>query len=412
MEFNREMWAAVHLARSAGRRVAFVPGVFDLLHSGHIQLLTTARDTGALVVAGVFDDASSRVIKGPGRPVLPESARQQILKSLQAVDVAVVVDGLEQTSFLEKLRPDFVVRGKGDDSVVSSDTNSRILEVEPVGSDAVSSILDDIIEGVDLAPGRPHPKRRSLDGDEAQSLITFAMPAMQYLGVEYASSPVFTICGPPGDDLIFSEIRRSKAFYEMVPLMYLARLVPKKGVVFDIGANIGNHSIFFAAFMAAQVIALEPAPELFALLRRNIELNALTNIQPFQLAAGDRSGWGRVHRPPSSIHNTGAWQVRPVKEAGMSGDVRITTLDSLAESIAEMIGDLPVTLLKIDVEGSEFAVLRGAEQTIRNHRPLIYVELTIDVTFNAVTWFLNKLGYRALMRFETAIPSYIFEPAP
>ena len=73
-----------------GRRVVFTNGCFDLLHPGHIQSLEQARSLGDALIVGINGDASVRELKGPGRPILPELERAEILAALECVDAVVI----------------------------------------------------------------------------------------------------------------------------------------------------------------------------------------------------------------------------------------------------------------------------------------------------------------------------------
>jgi len=74
-------------------------------------------------------------------------------------------------------------------------------------------------------------------------------------------------------------------------LAVVGRLVPQNGIVVDAGANIGNHSVFFSLFTgAAEVIAFEPMRETFAILQRNVSLNALTGVHCINKALGATEG--------------------------------------------------------------------------------------------------------------------------
>lgn len=104
--------------------VVFTNGVFDLLHPGHIDVLTGARAQGDLLVVGVNSDASVRRLgKGPDRPVRSEAERAYVLAGLAAVDVVVVFDEETPLELVRALAPDVIVKG-GDyapDTVVGAD---------------------------------------------------------------------------------------------------------------------------------------------------------------------------------------------------------------------------------------------------------------------------------------------------
>jgi len=117
-----------------GRRVVFTNGCFDLLHPGHIQSLEQARSLGDALIVGINGDASVRSLKGPGRPVLPELERAEILAALECVDAVVIFRELTPRETIAALLPDILVKG-GDwpgDQIVGRE------EVEAAGGRVVS----------------------------------------------------------------------------------------------------------------------------------------------------------------------------------------------------------------------------------------------------------------------------------
>jgi D-glycero-beta-D-manno-heptose 1-phosphate adenylyltransferase len=99
--------------RHAGRKIVFANGVFDLLHAGHVRYLQAARAEGDVLVVGVNSDASTRKLKGEGRPILAERGRAALVAALAAVDFVVIFDELDANSLLREIRPD--VHAKGTD---------------------------------------------------------------------------------------------------------------------------------------------------------------------------------------------------------------------------------------------------------------------------------------------------------
>ncbi len=97
--------------RSAGQRIVFTNGCFDLLHIGHITLLEDARREGDRLVVGINSDASVSELKGPSRPIVGERERGRILAALAAVDAVVVFGEPTPLLLIEALRPDVIVKG-------------------------------------------------------------------------------------------------------------------------------------------------------------------------------------------------------------------------------------------------------------------------------------------------------------
>jgi len=97
--------------RSDGRRVVFTNGCFDLLHTGHIELIEKARERGDVLVVAINSDASVRRLKGRSRPILPEEERARILAALAAVDFVCVFPEDTPLETIRKLRPDVLVKG-------------------------------------------------------------------------------------------------------------------------------------------------------------------------------------------------------------------------------------------------------------------------------------------------------------
>jgi D-beta-D-heptose 7-phosphate kinase/D-beta-D-heptose 1-phosphate adenosyltransferase len=110
-------------ARTAGRRIAFTNGCFDLLHVGHVRYLDAAREAGDLLVVGLNGDASVRRLKGNGRPLVPAAARAEILAALAAVDYVTIFDEDTPEELIRLVQPDVLVKGAdwAPDQVVGRD---------------------------------------------------------------------------------------------------------------------------------------------------------------------------------------------------------------------------------------------------------------------------------------------------
>ncbi len=97
--------------REAGLRLVLTNGTFDLLHIGHVRYLQAAREMGDILVVGINSDASVRGYKGPGRPVVPQDERAEVVAALRCVSYALVFDEPTATELVEALRPEVYVKG-------------------------------------------------------------------------------------------------------------------------------------------------------------------------------------------------------------------------------------------------------------------------------------------------------------
>ncbi len=94
-----------------GKRVVFANGCFDTLHVGHVRYLEGAKKEGDVLMVAVNSDESVRRLKGPGRPILDEKARSQLVGALRDVDLVVIFSDPNVERLLELFRPDVHVKG-------------------------------------------------------------------------------------------------------------------------------------------------------------------------------------------------------------------------------------------------------------------------------------------------------------
>ncbi len=109
--------------RRGGFTVGFTNGCFDLLHPGHISLLSQAREASGKLVVGLNSDTSVKILKGDDRPVQSEAARAAVLASLTSVDMVVIFSDETPLKLIERLRPDVLIKGAdySIDNVVGAD---------------------------------------------------------------------------------------------------------------------------------------------------------------------------------------------------------------------------------------------------------------------------------------------------
>lgn len=188
---------------------------------------------------------------------------------------------------------------------------------------------------------------------------------------------------PDGDAHFVRALSETPRGFELDHLDAALRHVRGWRVAVDGGAHVGTWTRAMAERFE-QVHAFEPAGPAYHCLTINV--SRLTNVWLRKAALGDYAGTVEVLSDPGRPKNSGSWFVRP---GGV--DSPIVTLDSL---------NLPhLDFLKLDVEGSELAALVGARETIRQHRPVLLVEVKDDIPLNkdrdpmAAVRFALSLGY-------------------
>lgn len=150
--------------------------------------------------------------------------------------------------------------------------------------------------------------------------------------------------------------------------------MPKSGVFYDIGANVGYFSVEMAMEMgsAIRVVAFEPQKPLADAITASIILNHMDNLKVVHAMVGDAPRQSELYLAPASIHASA------VEDSGRPCvgivQAQMVTIDDLVEN-AEIP---PPDMVKIDVEGSEHLVFQGAHRTFRTHMPHIFVEYIAD----------------------------------
>jgi protein O-GlcNAc transferase len=192
-------------------------------------------------------------------------------------------------------------------------------------------------------------------------------------------------------DHITKSIEKSNGFYEQEMLEEIAALQPNATVV-DVGANIGNHSVFFALFTsAARVVALEPYEVAFNLLESNLAANQLDcKVKALRCAVGADKGRCGLKVGRGNIGHT------VVKEGE---EIAVETLD-------EILKAEEVSVIKIDVEGFEGEVLKGARKLLREQNPDLFIEVR-KKRKPMVDTFLAGFGYYPRAVFNN-VPTYLY----
>ncbi|MBD3670363.1 MAG: FkbM family methyltransferase [Gammaproteobacteria bacterium] len=223
----------------------------------------------------------------------------------------------------------------------------------------------------------------------------------------------FDIVGISDEDHIYRQITRNMTFYEIDLLEYMAFILPKSPLsnrtAIDIGANIGNHSIYMRTFLADYLIAVEPNPKVLPVLHRNLDTN-IRDYQIVEFGLGNQDGEASISIPESGENNIGMAKVSLDSKQGDS--IKITTLDSIISKWeSDQKAPAEITLIKIDVEGMELPALQGASNVLAKHRPHIFAEAATTDEYRKLNNYLKPLGYRTISKWA-ATPVYHFAHSP
>ena len=109
--------------RLKNKKIVFTNGCFDILHPGHIHILSKAKSLGDILVVGLNSDLSVKKLKGDKRPLVSEDDRSRLLLSLRFVDYVIIFNELTPLKVIEKIKPDFLVKGGdyNENDIVGSD---------------------------------------------------------------------------------------------------------------------------------------------------------------------------------------------------------------------------------------------------------------------------------------------------
>lgn len=221
------------------------------------------------------------------------------------------------------------------------------------------------------------------EGDNAPAVVGDVPDTLAYLARRLAQHPAtvrlsdgrWRVRWPQGVELYYSTKFNSVTFnylgtgaYEDAELRLFQNNLQPNSVVLDIGANVGLYSLLAAQIVCAgKIFAFEPLPDTQRELRENIALNRATHlIDPVGLALSDQTGEGFI---TSDFHSSNF--IVGADAAAAKHRIELTTLDHFATTRALD----RVDFIKIDVEGHELATLRGASAVLRQHRPMLLVEL-------------------------------------
>ena len=191
-------------------------------------------------------------------------------------------------------------------------------------------------------------------------------------------------------DYIQQKILTEGTYYEYANLNYICKewnngVISqniKEGCILDIGANIGNHTLyFFFECGIKKAICFEPIESTYNILKRNLEINdIIQNVSLVKSAVGASNGTASISH--YDISNIGSTQI----SLNNSGDITVMSIDS-------MHIENNINLVKIDVEGFEKDVIDGSKETLAKCKPYIMIEIQPE-NFDYISNELSKMGYK------------------
>ncbi len=226
------------------------------------------------------------------------------------------------------------------------------------------------------------------NSDRAERSGVFLSPKAQIVRMKHKGKPVFFTIGNP-NDVIQSEHIAGR-FYEPEELSIIRDNFPKaNGRFLDIGANVGNHSVFVAMFLNAQrVVLIEPNPAAIPLLESNIFLNGLEDVCERKYLGYGLSNRSVTH---ASIR-AGKNNLGKARVTEGTGDIPLRSGDEL------LVGET-FDLIKIDVEGMEMKVLDGLSNYLKAHQTPIFVEVDRE-NYAAFDVWLTQNNYDVTDKFQ------------
>ncbi|MCH2223359.1 MAG: FkbM family methyltransferase [Crocinitomicaceae bacterium] len=199
----------------------------------------------------------------------------------------------------------------------------------------------------------------------------------------------------PGDTTIENEVfwKGIDHSWEPISLDIWRKLCKKSHIILDIGANSGIYTVLAATINSnAKIFAFEPVIRTRNLLKQNIEINNFKNVTSFHQAVSDKTGTAIFHDVTSSSQYSASLNKDVLhslpKEIKTTYSIETIRLDDLSE-----INQLPVDLIKLDVELHELEAMVGMRSIIQKNKPSILVEILNDTIGNQIEKELEGLGY-------------------
>ena len=212
-------------------------------------------------------------------------------------------------------------------------------------------------------------------------------------------SKIYNLVLPKGD-YISNHILNTGRPYESDLLRFLLKLLKREQTIIDVGANIGNHTICLAVLAKVRVHAFEPNTKAIRFLRHNVRLNEVEKlVQIYEVAVGNCNSFCDII--PGIEGNLGSAMV----QLNDNGSIPIIKLD-------DVLVNIPIHLIKIDVEGSERDVILGARNILETYHPIVVLEAH-DLHMRAsIDEILMPLNYLRVPVVYAYTPTYVYTTSP
>lgn len=180
--------------------------------------------------------------------------------------------------------------------------------------------------------------------------------------------PIFVI--PETVELTPFSFQKDGCLYEKDSLLFFFNKVDpnKEFNIVDIGAQTGLYTLYAKYLPKSKFYAFEPFPKSLAILKQNLFINNIENVEIFPFAVADKSGKSKLNvcKSHNGLHTMG----NPIRFND------IETIDIETKTLDEMFHDknIPIDFLKIDTEGCEYSILKGGMKTIKTFKPIIQLE--------------------------------------
>ena len=147
-----EISGLVKKLKSERKKIVFTNGVFDIIHRGHVEYLTAAKELGDVLIVGLNSDKSVKIIKGDKRPIVNEENRAFVLVNLKPVDFVVIFNEDNPFELIKHILPDVLVKGADweKDKIIGGDVvtanGGKVETIKFVENNSSTNIIESVIE--------------------------------------------------------------------------------------------------------------------------------------------------------------------------------------------------------------------------------------------------------------------------